>query len=130
MIKRIFKKIIKRLGYKEITQSETSKVRSLVEKYCLGYGCDIGFGGDKIMKINCDGIDYATPYTKTGVDKVDIACDLFKESLPVQDNTYDYVYSSHLIEDFPDTTKMLKELFLFSLTSQSIVNTAWKQGNL
>jgi len=109
VIKRNFKKLLRKLGYKEITQSETSKVRHLVQKYCVGYGCDIGFGGDKIMKLNCDGIDYAKPYTKTGVDKVDIACDLFKERIPVNNNTYDYVYSSHLIEDFPDTIKILKD---------------------
>lgn len=109
MIKRIFKKVLRKLGYKEITVSETSKVRPHVIQYCVGHGCDIGFGGDKISKVNCDGIDYARPYTKTGLDKVDIACDLFTQSIPVNDNTYDYVYSSHLIEDFEDTEKILSE---------------------
>jgi SAM-dependent methyltransferase len=89
--------------------SETSKVRHLVIPYCRGKGCDIGFGGDKIMKENCDGIDYAQPYAYTGDDPVDIACDLFKEKIPVADNTYDYVYSSHLIEDFPDTRIVLED---------------------
>jgi ubiquinone/menaquinone biosynthesis C-methylase UbiE len=89
--------------------SETSKVRHLVIDYCIGKGCDIGFGGDKIMKVDCDGIDYAKPYAYTGEDKVDIACDLFKEKIPVADNTYDYVYSSHLIEDFPDTKTVLED---------------------
>jgi SAM-dependent methyltransferase len=88
--------------------SETSKVRHLVGPYCYGKGCDIGFGGDKIVKENCDGIDYAQPYAYTGDDPVDIACDLFKEKIPVADNTYDYVYSSHLIEDFPDTKAVLR----------------------
>jgi ubiquinone/menaquinone biosynthesis C-methylase UbiE len=109
VIKRIYKKILRKLGYKPITQSETSKVRHLVINYCKGYGCDLGFGGDKIQKNNCDGIDYAVPYTKTGKDKVDIACNLFEEAIPVKDNTYDYVYSSHLIEDFKDTTAILTE---------------------
>ncbi len=109
MIRRTIRKIIRKLGYKEITNSETAKVRHLVIEHCKGHGCDIGFGGDKIKKENCDGIDYAKPYTKTGKDKVDIACDLFKEPIPVADSTYDYVYSSHLIEDFEDTRKILTE---------------------
>jgi ubiquinone/menaquinone biosynthesis C-methylase UbiE len=40
---------------------------------------------------------------------VDIACDVIKESIPVADNTYDYVYTSHLIEDFADTIDALKK---------------------
>lgn len=89
--------------------SETSKVRHWVIDFCSGKGCDIGFGGDKIKKDNCDGIDYAKPYAYTGEDKVDIACDLFNEKIPVKNDTYDYVYSSHLIEDFPDTKATLEE---------------------
>lgn len=94
---------------KRTHKSETSKVRSMVIPYCNGYGCDIGFGGDKIVKENCVGIDYPKPYTKVGEDKVDIGVDLFKENIPVADNTFDYVYSSHLIEDFEDTDNILKE---------------------
>lgn len=89
--------------------SETSKVRHWVIGYCTGKGCDIGFGGDKIKKEDCDGIDFAKPYAYTGEDKVDIACDLFSEKIPVPSGTYDYVYSSHLIEDFPDTSSILEE---------------------
>ncbi|MDI9358101.1 MAG: methyltransferase domain-containing protein [Phycisphaerales bacterium] len=89
--------------------SETSKVRSFVLPYCIGKGCDIGFGGDKIIKENCDGIDYAKPYARTGNDRVNIPCDVINKPIPVTDNYYDYVYSSHLIEDFEDTAKGLKE---------------------
>ena len=52
LIKRLILKTLKKFGYKEITKSETSKVRSKILAYCNGYGCDIGFGGDKISKIN------------------------------------------------------------------------------
>ncbi|HEY4064284.1 MAG TPA: methyltransferase domain-containing protein [Puia sp.] len=109
LINRLFRKIRRKLGIKEHSRSETSKVRHLVIGYCKGYGCDIGFGGDKISKENCIGIDYATPYTHTGMDKVDIACDVINERIPVADNTYDYVYTSHLIEDLKDTRKGLEE---------------------
>ena len=101
--------IRKKLGLPIMYSSETSKVRHLVSQYCIGKGCDIGFGGDKIMKDNCDGIDYENPYAYTGKDKVDIACKVGLEPLPVADNTYDYVYSSHLIEDFENTADILKD---------------------
>lgn len=109
MIQKIIAIIKYKLGIPTMYQSETSKVRHLVQPFCIGKGCDIGFGGDKIMKTNCDGIDYATPYAYTGKDKVDIACDVMNEPVPVGNNTYDYVYSSHLIEDFEDTKVALIE---------------------
>lgn len=96
-------------GIKFKGPSETSKVRHWVLPYCTGKGCDVGFGGDKIMKVNCDGIDFAQPYTYTGKDKVDISCDVINNEIPVPDNTYDYVYTSHLIEDFVDTKDALKK---------------------
>jgi SAM-dependent methyltransferase len=89
--------------------SETSKVRHWVLPYCAGKGCDVGFGGDKVMKTNCDGIDFPQPYTYTGDDKVDIGCDVINNEIPVPDNTYDYVYTSHLIEDFQDTKDALRK---------------------
>lgn len=107
-IRGLFKVYYSLIGKKN-HKSETSKVRVKVAGYCIGKGCDIGFGGDKIMKTDCIGIDYPEPYTKVGEDKVDIGVDLFKEKIPVEDNTFDYVYSSHLIEDFEDTITILKE---------------------
>lgn len=106
---RKFRKIYFTLTGKRKAQSETNKVRHLVLPYCVGYGCDIGFGGDKIKKDDCVGIDYPSPYTNVGSDKVDVGVDLHKEKIPLADNTFDYVYSSHLIEDFEDTTAILAE---------------------
>lgn len=96
-------------GIQFMSPSETSKVRHWVLPYCVGKGCDIGFGGDKIMKVNCDGIDFSQPYTHTGKDKVDIGVDVINNEIPVPDNTYDYVYTSHLIEDFTDTGDALRK---------------------
>jgi predicted SAM-dependent methyltransferase len=108
-IRKLIKRIKRKLGIREQYPSETSKVRHLVIGYCEGYGCDIGFGGDKIKKTDCIGIDYLQPYAHTGKDQVDIACDVMNEPVPVPDNSFDYVYTSHLIEDFADTTAALKE---------------------
>lgn len=96
-------------GIRFQSASETAKVRNWVLPYCIGKGCDVGFGGDKIMKTDCDGIDFPQPYTFTGKDKVDIGCDVINNEIPVPDNTYDYVYTSHLIEDFVDTNDALRK---------------------
>ena len=98
-----------KLGITGKYPSETSKVRHLVLPYCLGYGADIGFGGDKIVKENCVGVDFEVPYANTGGDKVDVACKVGTEPLPFETGTFDYVYSSHLIEDFADTEKILND---------------------
>jgi ubiquinone/menaquinone biosynthesis C-methylase UbiE len=108
MISRYIFKISKLLGLVKTYKSETAKVRHMVLPFCKGYGCDIGFGGDKIKK-DAVGIDLPSPYASTGSDKIDIACDVMKEPIPVADNSFDYVYSSHLIEDFEDTLKGLNE---------------------
>jgi len=109
MLKKIIQKIKGRLGIPVQQGSETAKVRHLVLPWCKGLGADVGFGGDKIQKENCLGIDYAQPYVYAGKDKVDIAVDLYKELIPLPDNYFDYIYSSHLIEDFEDTKHILKE---------------------
>jgi len=109
ILKAVKRRIRKILGIKAKHGSETTKVRPLVIGYCEGFGCDIGFGGDKIKKESCIGIDFATPYAFAGDDKVDIACNVGKEPIPVESNYFDYVYSSHLIEDFEDTAGVLSE---------------------
>lgn len=88
--------------------SETSKVRSLLAPYCCGYGCDVGHGGDKIRK-RAIGIDLPQAYTHVGRSPNDISCDVHA-GIPLPDNSFDYVYSSHLIEDFEDTAGFLQEL--------------------
>lgn len=108
MLSRIFYKTLRKLGLIKKYKSETSKIRQLVLPYCVGYGCDIGFGGDKI-KPDAVGIDFANPYANTGADKVDIPCDVIKNEIPVADNSFDYVYTSHLIEDFDDTKAGLRK---------------------
>lgn len=109
MVKKIKGTLGRWFGIRFQSPSETAKVRHWVLPYCSGKGCDIGFGGDKIMKQDCDGIDFPQPYTYTGKDKVDIGCDVINNEIPVPDNTYDYVYTSHLIEDFTDTGDALRK---------------------
>jgi ubiquinone/menaquinone biosynthesis C-methylase UbiE len=118
-IQKLIHKLKRKLGIRSVYPSETSKVRHLVIGYCTGYGCDIGFGGDKITRGSI-GIDFASPYAHTGKDKVDIACDVINDEIPLPDNTFDYVYTSHLIEDFENTKQGL-EKFIRVLKNEGLL---------
>ena len=88
-------------------QSETSKFRHLFLKYLKGSGIDIGFGGDPIVPTAIT-IDLLKPYAKTGNVPQHLNGDgrdlrWFKEGV------LDYVYSSHLLEDFENTKEVLQE---------------------
>lgn len=90
-------------------EKETSSVKHIIlpyiEKDC--YGIDIGFGGDLIREdfVSCD---LPVPYGDYEGYKIDIPCDV-SQGIPVKDNTFDVVYSSHLIEDFENTEEILEE---------------------
>lgn len=78
--------------------SETSRCRDRLIKYCEGDGLDLGFGGDPI-KPSAICIDLLEPYTKVGSAPQHLrgtARDLYW----FRNNCLDYVFSSHLIEDF------------------------------
>ena len=44
-----------------------------------------------------------------------------KEKIPVEDNTFDYVYTSHLIEDFGDTKTALIEFIRILKNSGNLI---------
>lgn len=89
-------------------QSETSKVRHLVMPFCTGNGIDIGHGGDKIRP-SAIGVDLYQMYTNVGCDVSQLES-TGGFNLPwFQDNSLDYVYSSHLLEDFTNTAEVLEE---------------------
>jgi len=81
-------------------QSETAKHRKLLQGYCVGNGLDLGSAGDPIVPTAIQ-VDLPNPY-----------CPLLDTHYPPQirgdatnlwwfkDNVLDYVFSSHLIEDF------------------------------
>ena len=102
----LFEKIKKKFR-NLLKKSETSKVRDSLSIYCQGNGLDIGFGGDPIVKTAIT-IDLPNPYAKYEKNPHHL-----KGS---GDNLYwfrndvlDYVYSSHLLEDFEDTEKVVNE---------------------
>jgi predicted SAM-dependent methyltransferase len=73
----------------------------------LGYGLDIGFGGDPITKTAIR-VDMPEPYTFVGAYPVQLGGDAAK-LVWFKDNALDYVYSSHLLEDFEDVEPILRE---------------------
>ena len=87
--------------------SETSKIRHMVLPYVKGMGVDLGYGGDPIVP-SAITMDLKNPYNLVGEHPQNLWGDAhilywFK------DGVLDYVYSSHLLEDFYDTTLVLKE---------------------
>jgi SAM-dependent methyltransferase len=98
-------------GHREWTPqpytSETSRCRARLAPYCEGYGLDLGFGGDPITP-SAIRVDLPTPYAYTGDHPVQLggkAEDLHW----FRDGALDYVYSSHLLEDYVDTEAVLRE---------------------
>lgn len=78
--------------------SETSKCRSSLLKFCHGVGLDLGYGGDPISKFSIT-LDLPHPYTNVG----DYPCHICGDARNLYwfaNNVLDYVYSSHLFEDF------------------------------
>ena len=80
---------------------ETSKIRERVLSYCTGKGIDIGCGRDKIT-------DDAFGFDDDPWPEVDGVGDA-SGPLSFAAGTFDYVYSSHCLEDISDTAGTLRE---------------------
>lgn len=78
---------------------ETDHCRHRLIKYCNGQGLDLGCGKTRI-KVDAIGVDL---YSDLG----DISMDARELKYP--DNFFDYVYSSHLLEELENTEATLKE---------------------
>ena len=78
--------------------SETSKSRDILAPYCAGIGMDVGFGGDKIVP-TAWAFDTPQPYTAVGSNSQQLRGDC-RQFPFLCDNALDYIYSSHVLEDF------------------------------
>ena len=87
--------------------SETSQWRHLVVQYCQGNGLDLGAAGDPIVP-SAISIDLPLPYAQCGTAPIHWRGDA-RDLYWLADNCLDYLYSSHLLEDFLDWTPVLKE---------------------
>lgn len=89
--------------------SETARHRDELTQYCVGYGIDIGYGGDAIVD-SAITVDMPQPYTHLGEHPLNLGGDA-RDLKWFDDNVLDYVYSSHCLEDFEDTAALLNEWF-------------------
>lgn len=89
-------------GNRPKVTAETSKAfarresENFFDKYCVGQGLDIGFGGDLIVP-NAQGYDFEHGDAQ------------YLNNL--QNESYDFVYSSHTLEHLPDAECALKNWF-------------------
>lgn len=109
---RILRAVVRRIrwavyGRPVVWPSETSKCRARLAPYCTGYGADLGFGGDPITETAIR-IDMPTPYTAVGRYPVQLGGDA-GDLCWFRDGVLDYIFSSHLLEDFVDTKAALRE---------------------
>jgi predicted SAM-dependent methyltransferase len=81
--------------------TETDNCRHRLLKYCSGKGLDIGCGDGKI-KPDAIGVDMD--------ESVPANVRMDAKTLPnYSDNSFDFVYSSHCLEDIEDTESTLRE---------------------
>jgi SAM-dependent methyltransferase len=113
LAKRAVKGFLRQRGYqirrlpRYDNPSETAKCRARLAKYCTGSGIDIGPGGDPIT-LGAVRVDLPQPYTRVGDFPVQLGGDA-GDLYWFRDGVLDYVYSSHVLEDFVDTEGMLRE---------------------
>ncbi len=87
--------------------SETSKCRARLAPFCTGYGADLGFGGDPIVP-HAIRVDLPQPYASLGDLPVQLGGDARRLTW-FRDESLDFIYSSHLLEDYEDTEAVLRE---------------------
>jgi ubiquinone/menaquinone biosynthesis C-methylase UbiE len=78
--------------------SETALARLYLQRYCVGLGIDIGFGGDPVVP-HALTFDQPVPYTSVGTAPQLLRGDC-RDLRFLCNGVFDFVYSSHLIEDF------------------------------
>ena len=87
--------------------SETSKHRSLFLEYCKGDGLDIGYGGDPILDTAiCVDLPDMRAHVGNHPQHIHHDAAVLKH---FRSNVFSYVFSSHNIEDYTETEKVLRE---------------------
>ena len=95
------------INQNETRESETSKCRSSLARFCKGNGLDVGYGGDPIVPTAIC-VDLYTPYAHYHTHPQHLHGDASNLHW-FADDCLDYVYSSHVLEDFIDTEEVLRE---------------------
>lgn len=84
--------------------SESAKYISLTRRYLNGHGVDVGSGGWPVVpwaiQVELPRQRFEHYNQRPLPENIQWTCDLFHDGLPFKDGALDFVYSSHLIEDF------------------------------
>jgi SAM-dependent methyltransferase len=88
-------------------RSETSKCRRDLAPFCTGDGVDVGYGGDPIVP-HAICVDLPRPYARYERHPQHLHGDA-RNLHWFTDGCLDFVYSSHVLEDFEDTAAVLGE---------------------
>lgn len=92
--------------------SETAKYRHLTARYCQGCGVDVASQGDRVvpwaMSFDLPPAEFAI-YCSNHPPKGPIHLRGHATALPFDSGSLDFVYSSHLLEDYLDWEPVLKE---------------------
>lgn len=102
-----------------VSISETSKVRESLAPFCHGDGVDIGYGGDPIVP-NAICMDLPDAYAKYK-DWPQHLHGRAEDLSWFKDDSLDFVYSSHVLEDFEDTGALLDEWLRVIRPSKNLV---------
>ena len=94
-------------------KSETSKSKDILAPYCTGIGMDVGYGGEKVVP-TAWAFDLPNPYTCVGEERQQLRGDCRKFPF-LCDYALDYIYSSHVLEDF--TYGELEDIIFFGSKS-------------
>lgn len=90
----------------------TDDCREVLAPFCLGNGCDLGFGGGRPIRDSAICVDREPghPHRREESEPwpTHLVWDVFS-FLPFREGVLDYCYSSHCLEDAIDTSGVLKE---------------------
>ena len=91
--------------------NETAKIHDRIAPYVTGHGVDLGCGGwplkvQKSQQNSCIGVDLGM--SQFACDHSDVIADVSNLSM-FADEAFDYVYSSHTLEDLPYHEAVLRE---------------------
>jgi predicted SAM-dependent methyltransferase len=87
-----------------VAVSETMYRRHLTVPYCMGNGVDLGSGGSPVVPWAIQLEYHQAPHFGQRINYIGDAT-----QLPFKDETLDFVYASHLLEDFLDWRPILNE---------------------
>lgn len=90
--------------------NETAKVHDRIAPFVYGHGVDLGCGCwklkvEKSPNHSCIGVDMGL--SQQACKEADMICDV--STLPFKDETFDYAYSSHTLEDMHYSDAVLTE---------------------